>query len=68
MTNTDPLLPHGLDSDKELHDRAVEIRVLTKTAQAIVDISPEAARAVRDAARMLLREQEKAVRTALRAK
>jgi hypothetical protein len=63
-----PLLPTYLDSDSELHDRAVEIRVLTKTAQELVEISPEAARVVRDAARMLLKEQEKAIRSAQRAK
>lgn len=59
---TTELLPCEADHDQLIHDREVEIRTLVQTARAIVDISPIAAKVIRDTARALVREQDKALR------
>lgn len=58
------LLPCHLDFDQVMHDRQVEIRTLATAARSIVEISPEAARALRDATRALIKEQDKALKAA----
>lgn len=62
--------PDGLTEEERQahHDRVLEIRVLTQTARAIVEISPEAARAVRDAARKLQTQHLKEMRKVYGAK
>lgn len=51
--------PCEQDQAEVIHDRNVEIRTLRTAAQMILEISPEAARALREAARLLLKQQNK---------
>lgn len=45
------------DEIQAIHDRRIEIETLSKASQAIVQVSPEAARVLRDTARALLKVQ-----------
>jgi hypothetical protein len=45
------------DQAQVYHDRNIEIRTLRTAAQMILEISPEAARTLRHAARLLMKQQ-----------